>query len=230
MVSLSFVLQGTATAWAQEVLAGKVVGVSDGDTITLLTPEKRQVKIRLDGVDAPETRQPYGAKAKQFTSAFAFGKEARARVKELDRYGRTVADITVADQSLNKALVREGLAWWYRKYAPADLSLKQLEFEARQAKRNLWSDKAPIAPWEWRKGKTASSNKTASPPRATGIAASGSRAEKRAPSTSIGRTIYITNTGTKYHETGCRHLRRSQIAISLKDAEAQGYAPCKHCH
>src|SRR5438128_138901 len=111
-------------------------------------------KIRLHGIDCPEKGQPFGTKAKQFTSSLAFGKGVTVHVKDTDRYGRTVADVILADgRSLNRELVRAGLAWWYRKYAPHDSTLEHLEKGARMAKHGLWADPDPIPPWEWRRGR-----------------------------------------------------------------------------
>ena len=82
----------------------------------------------------------------------AFGKEATVQIKDTDRYGRIVGEVILPDGlSLNKELVFVGLAWWYRKYAPDDRTLKALESGAREAKRGLWIDENPIPPWEWRK-------------------------------------------------------------------------------
>jgi micrococcal nuclease len=93
----------------------RVVGISDGDTITVLTPEKKQVKIRLNGIDAPETGQPFGTRAKQLASELAFGKTVTIKERDKDRYGRTVAEVILPDgRSMNHEMVREGMAWWYR--------------------------------------------------------------------------------------------------------------------
>lgn len=217
-------------AFAQTI-TGKVTGVSDGDTIKVLTADKKEVKIRFDGVDCPETGQPFGSTAKQFTSKAVFGKSVEVKVKDTDRYGRTVGVVIVDGRNLNQSLVKSGMAWWYRKYAPSDATLKQLEFEARQAKIGVWSEpKTAIAPWDWRRGKRPV---TDAPVRVAGSSngrISSRGVSKPAASVPIGNTVYITNTGHKYHEAGCRHLRSSSIAISLKDAEAQGYSPCAHCH
>ena len=209
-------------------LIGKVVGVSDGDTIKVLSAEKREIKVRLDGVDAPEVGQPFGTAAKQFTSKAVFGQQVELVVKDTDRYGRTVAVVLVGGRNLNQSLVKNGMAWWYRQYAPNDASLRQLEAEARAAKIGIWSEsKTAVAPWDWRRGKRPAAPKVAVTRDARGGAAAKAVSARTIPVTA---TVYITNSGEKYHESGCRHLRRSQIAISLKDAEAQGYSPCKHCH
>ena len=100
--------------------AGRVVGVSDGDTITVLHNGKGE-RIRLHGIDCPEKRQAFGKRAKQFTSELVFGNTVTVQVVDLDRYGRTVGEVLLPDgRSLNHELVRAGLAWWYRRYAPDD--------------------------------------------------------------------------------------------------------------
>ena len=115
---------------------GRVVGVSDGDTITVLHNGKGE-RIRLHGIDCPEKRQAFGNRAKQFTSKLVFGTTVTVQVVDRDRYGRTVGVVLLPDgRSLNHELVRAGLAWWYRKYSD-DQSLGDLEAEAREAKRGL---------------------------------------------------------------------------------------------
>ncbi len=130
---------------------GKVVGITDGDTLTLLADQK-EIKIRLSQIDTPESGQPYGTRAKQTLSDLAFGKEAIAKVEDVDRYGRSVARVYVGDLDVNAELVRQGAAWVYRKYATDD-SLYRIETEARDAKLGLWglpeTERTP--PWEWRK-------------------------------------------------------------------------------
>ena len=143
----------TTQAKASELLTGKVVRVADGDTITLLV-DQTQHRIRLHGIDCPERGQPFGTKAKQFTSNLVFGQTVTARVVDVDRYGRQVCRVTLPDgKDLSAELVRAGLAWWYRHYAPDDEELAKLEAEAREEKRGLWVDPEPVPPWEWRKSK-----------------------------------------------------------------------------
>lgn len=135
-----------------ELISGSVVAVSDGDTITLLTSEKVQIKIRLYGIDAPESKQAFGQKSKQALSALIFGKTVSADVKDKDRYGRSIAVIEVGATNVNEEQVKEGMAWWYRTYAKKDARLAQLEGEARAAKLGLWSESDPVPPWEFRRG------------------------------------------------------------------------------
>jgi endonuclease YncB( thermonuclease family) len=129
---------------------GKVVGVSDGDTITVLRPEKSQVKIRLHGIDCPERGQAFGKKAKQFTSNMVFGKTVTVKPTDKDRYGRIVAWIYMDGKSLNEALVMAGLAWHYKKYS-SDQNLSDAESKARNKRVGLWSDPHSIPPWEYRR-------------------------------------------------------------------------------
>ncbi|MFH1023790.1 MAG: thermonuclease family protein [Planctomycetota bacterium] len=130
----------------------KVVSVTDGDTLKVLNG--KTVTIRLNGIDCPEKAQAFGQKAKQFTSEMVFGKLVTVKEKGRDRYGRTIGEVILEDgRNLNRELVRAGMAWWYRQYAPKDAELEVLELEAREAKRGLWVDADPVPPWEWRKRK-----------------------------------------------------------------------------
>jgi endonuclease YncB( thermonuclease family) len=128
----------------------RVVGIADGDTIRVLH-ENGEVRIRLHGIDCPEKGQAFGTRAKQFTADLVFGQDVRIRVRDVDRYGRTVAEVWLEDgRMLNRELVDAGLAWWYRQYAPYDETMRELEREAREAGRGLWAEADPVAPWEWR--------------------------------------------------------------------------------
>src|SRR3989454_1517607 len=141
-VVLSLILLPSTVAFAD--FSGRVVGITDGDTIKVMH-NGRAEKIRLHGIDCPEKGQPFGTKAKQFTSEMVFGKTVTVRVTDRDRYGRTVADVILPDgRVLNRELVAAGLAWWYRKYAPHDATLEQLEKEARSANRGLLADPHPV--------------------------------------------------------------------------------------
>jgi endonuclease YncB( thermonuclease family) len=135
-----------------QVITGRVVGVADGDTLTALEGRVRH-KIRLNGIDAPEMGQPFSNQAKEYASSLAFGKTVTVRRRSTDRYGRMVADVELpGGGSLNREMVRAGLAWWFRRYAPKERELARLEREARDARRGLWAGPAPpVAPWEWRK-------------------------------------------------------------------------------
>ena len=130
---------------------GKVVGVTDGDSIKVLKAGK-QVKIRLASIDCPEKGQPYSKAAKKFTANLVAGKSVKVWPTDTDRYGRTIAFVFVGSKDLNKELLKAGLAWHYKKYS-RDPELAKLEFEARSKKVGLWKEPDQIAPWEWRKNK-----------------------------------------------------------------------------
>ena len=130
---------------------GRVVGVADGDTISVMHAG-RAVRVRLHGIDAPEKGQAFSNRAKQFVSDLVFGKEVNIRDRGLDRYGRTIGEVFLLDgRNVNHEIVRAGLAWWFRRYAPNDSELEKLEAEARKARRGLWADRDPMPPWEWRR-------------------------------------------------------------------------------
>lgn len=132
-------------------LSGRVVGVHDGDTLTLLDANRHQTKIRLAEIDTPESAQPYGSRAKQALSDLVFGQDIRVDVREQDRYGRTVGRVYVGTTDVNAAMVSAGAAWVYRQYSH-DPELLRLETEARSAGRGLWSlpEAQRPPPWEWR--------------------------------------------------------------------------------
>jgi endonuclease YncB( thermonuclease family) len=133
-----------AAALYAEDFVGKVVAISDGDTI----------RVMHNG--ASERIRPFGTRAKQFTGDLAFGQVVTVKVRDIDRYKRTVAEIILPDgRNLNQEIVRAGLAWWYERYARRETVLQDLEQEARDAKRGLWSEPNPVAPWDWRKNAAA---------------------------------------------------------------------------
>jgi endonuclease YncB( thermonuclease family) len=141
-----------------ETLVGKVVAVTDGDTIKILVGTD-QVKVRLAGIDAPESKQPFGTRAKQALSEKIFGQEVPVEAQGKDRYGRTLGTIFVGTRNINVEMVQEGMAWQFVKYDKSK-SLAEAEAAARKAKRGLWADPNPVAPWEWRveKKKAGASN------------------------------------------------------------------------
>ena len=136
-------------ALAAADLNGKVVSVTDGDTITVLV-DREQVKVRLDGIDAPERRQAFGNAAREKLAALVFDQNVKVITKGKDRYGRTIGTVIAGERSVNLQMVEAGLAWHYLEYSK-DPELARAEREARAAKRGLWADPAPVAPWEFRK-------------------------------------------------------------------------------
>ena len=127
-------------------LSGKVVSIHDGDTITLLQ-DKQQIKVRLFGIDAPELKQPYGKKSKQFLANLIAGEVVEVDENGKDRYKRTIGTIYLNGADINAQMVANGYAWAYRKfskkYAPQ-------ESKAKKQGLGLWRDKEPIPPWVFR--------------------------------------------------------------------------------
>ena len=143
-----------------------VVGISDGDTLTARCGQPgqyEQVKVRLQGIDAPERKQPFGNQAREALSDLTYMKEAELRCNKMDRYKRQVCSVWVAPAAKGPrtldaglAMVTVGMAWWYRSYAKEQSPQErgQYEFaeqEAKARKVGLWRDLEPIAPWDWRK-------------------------------------------------------------------------------
>jgi len=129
---------------------GRVVSVHDGDTLTVLI-DRRQVRVRLTDIDAPELRQPFGTRSRQSLSDLCFGKTAALDVRGQDRYQRTLARVTCAGTDANSEQVRRGYAWTFVRYARRDSALYALQGEARAAHRGLWADPLPTPPWDWRR-------------------------------------------------------------------------------
>jgi endonuclease YncB( thermonuclease family) len=132
------------------------VGVSDGDTVTALTAGKEQMKIRLSGIDAPESRQPFGQRSKQSLSNLVYGKEVDLTCGKVDRYKRHICLIRVDGRDANLEQIKQGMAWHYKAYAreqptaERDLYAAE-EMRAKNASMGLWREPDPVPPWDWRK-------------------------------------------------------------------------------
>ncbi len=146
-----FMLYLTALLIFGQIWDGRVVGVTDGDTITLLVG-KEQKKIRLAEIDAPEKSQAFGNLAKMMLSQKIFGETVRVTVAEKDRYGRYVGKVSLDGRNINEEMVKEGYAWHYRQYSH-NPEMALAEFEARKNQSGLWQLPA-TPPWDYRKQKT----------------------------------------------------------------------------
>lgn len=135
----------------------KVIGIKDGDTVEILMDGKPQV-VRLSHIDCPEKKQPFGNNAKQFASDLCFGKKVKLSTGwKKDRNKRLLAEIILSNgKNLNKELVKNGLAWHYKRYSK-DNSYDDLEKQARKQKLGLWKEKKQVSPWEWRKSRKKTS-------------------------------------------------------------------------
>ena len=135
-------------AWAAP--EGFVVGVHDGDTLTVLV-DKQQIKVRLAEIDAPELRQPYGNRSKQGLHELCYQELAEVKQVARDRYGRSVGTVKCRDTDAGAHQVALGLAWVYDRYSKPNSPLYHLQESAKAEKRGLWADNDPVPPWEWRK-------------------------------------------------------------------------------
>lgn len=139
-----------------ETLVGRVVGLADGDTVTVLDSQQVQHRVRIAGIDAPEKRQPYSARSKLSLSALVMGREVAVDWRKVDRYGRLVGTVRLDGVDAGLEQVRIGLAWHYKAYegeqSPADRMLyAATEDTARRAKLGLWSQSSPEPPWDFRR-------------------------------------------------------------------------------
>jgi endonuclease YncB( thermonuclease family) len=191
------------------------VGIADGDTISVMWQGKPQ-KIRLYGVDCPESRQEFGTRARQFTAGLVYRKTVRVTPFEQDRYGRTVAMVEVDGVSLNQALLAEGLAWVYDRYCqvPECSVWQEIQEEARQERRGLWVDPNPVPPWDWRRGGEKREKAPATP---------------RSPATGP----YHGNSKSRvFHQENCPYFNCANCRVvfaSRNSAIADGYRPCPRC-
>lgn len=130
----------------------KVVGVSDGDTVTLLSKDKKQLHVRINAIDSPEKNQPYGNAAKKYLSSLIFNKEVDIDPFKLDKYGRTVATVWLSEQDVGLEMVKAGYSWVFVKYADPKIfpEYYAAEKQAKKSRTGLWSDPSSVPPWQWR--------------------------------------------------------------------------------
>ena len=136
----------------ENTIKGKVIKVADGDTITIVTEDGQKVRVRLEGIDAPEKGQDFGNKSKQFLNDLCYNKIVKVIDKGQDKYGRMLGVVYLDDLNLNEEMVRNGLSWYYD-YFVEDSRLDSLQQQARKDKLNIWSMKKPVHPHEFRKNK-----------------------------------------------------------------------------
>lgn len=159
MTLISAIIAAAVSLSAQATtIDGRVVGVTDGDTITVLDAQNQQHKIRLAGIDAPEKAQAFGQASKTHLSDLVFGREVTLDCGKTDRYKREVCVVLVSGRDANLDQVAAGLAWWYRQYKGEQTVLQRAEYEAaetsaRASRLGLWQDADPMAPWMWRRKK-----------------------------------------------------------------------------
>jgi endonuclease YncB( thermonuclease family) len=191
-------------------ITGRVVAVADGDTITLLTPEKRQVKIRLAGIDAPESGQEYGQKSKAALAVMVAGQAVTVAEDGRDRYGRTIGWVRAGEVDANREMVRQGWAWHFTSHNK-DPGIARLQVEAKQARRGLWAaPNPPMAPWDYRALKRGDTTVTKPP------------TEKPA---SAADKYWINSNGVR-HNSGCRWFGKTKSGHYGTKDEGKGCELC----
>lgn len=139
-----------STSLIADELRGKVVGISDGDTIVVLDANRVQHKIRLQGIDAPESSQAFGQKSKAALGEKIHEKDVVVKWTKKDRYDRMLGEVFFGKRFINLEMVKDGWAWHYKQYSSSP-ELAAAENAARSAKRGLWADPNPTPPWDYRK-------------------------------------------------------------------------------
>ena len=222
------ILLGLCTALAskadaQTTLHGRVVQVSDGDTLTVLDAERRTHRVRLYAIDAPERGQDFGERARLALAELCADRHAEVRVIERDRYDRIVGQVNCQGSDANAAMVSGGLAWVYTRFAPPNSPLFALERAARESQIGLWGDSSPQAPWDWR----AQARRSASQP--------GVHAQSPAVSDRSGAQPVRGNLRSQvYHRPDCPnfddiHPGNRVLFDSSAAAEAAGYRLAGNC-
>jgi endonuclease YncB( thermonuclease family) len=133
---------------------GRVVKISDGDTLTVLVA-KKQIRVRLDGIDAPERGQAFGKRSQRSLAQICSAKQAQVEDRGTDRYGRTIGRVNCGGIDANSEQLRRGMAWTFTRYVPIGSPFYELEAYARLRQLGLWADPRPIAPWDWRAARRA---------------------------------------------------------------------------
>ena len=154
----ALILLTAADGYAARTIEGVVRAVYDGDTVLLATREKSRLKVRLYGIDAPETAkpdkpgQPFGEVAKRALLYKIMGRQVSAEIIDIDQYKRAVAVIRHAGRDINREMTAEGLAWAYRQYLQGPYASEYIgaENRARATRTGLWRDANPQPPWEFR--------------------------------------------------------------------------------
>ena len=182
-------------------LSGKVISVTDGDTIKVLV-NKETVTVRLEGIDAPESGQSFGKKAKEALSGLVAGKTVTVKKTGTDKYKRTLGIVIVGDVDASAKLLEDGWAWHFKKYNDEE-RLAKLEEAARKAKRGLWADENAIAPWDY-------------------------RARQKTPEAAPdGLKLYWLNTSSDVrHNERCEHFQKTKRGRLCKADEGK---PCGLC-
>lgn len=221
---LSLLISPSAYA-STSTFTGKVINVADGDTITILTQNDEKIKIRLAGIDCPESFQVHGEKAKQYLTSMVDGKRVRIEPETVDQYGRTVGMVLVNGANINEQIVSNGHGWVFRKYCTADYCKDWLKSEekARKAGAGLWQDANPKPPWEWRAAQRSREDSGNVP----------NPAVVPVPTGGGSTTVYHGNTRSQvFHGPGCVDYNCKNCIVTLgsvQEAVRAGYRAHREC-
>jgi endonuclease YncB( thermonuclease family) len=209
----------------KKAFTGKVVGVTDGDTIVVLDSNKKQHRIRLGEIDTPEKTQAFGTQAKQALSQKIYYKNVRVYFKEKDRYGRIIGTVGYLGRNINAEMVKEGFAWHYKRYSKSKV-LDEFERTAKLNKLGLWKGKLAVAPWDFRH--KSSEVRKASPPKQ--ITKKTTPVIKRPVVKKIEKatklTHWVTDSSGIRHNSSCQHFKNSKGRFTDKNGGERG---CKKC-
>ena len=227
---LACLFVGTAHSQA---IRGRVVAIADGDTLTVLDGQNQQHKIRLNGIDAPESGQEFGQASKRNLSELVFGKDVAVIWSKTDRHSRKVGTVLVGSTNANLEQLKAGLAWYYRQYAGDVPEIERAQYEAAEAearaeKRGLWQQSKPVPPWEFRHSEPAEPIAAPSAP----VTASPSVATTPGQRTT-GRIIGNRNSGI-YHLPNCPDYsriaeRNREYFDTEADAMKAGFRKARNC-
>ncbi|NTU72725.1 thermonuclease family protein [Candidatus Roizmanbacteria bacterium] len=216
---------------------GQCIDVADGDTITVLTQTNEKIKIRLGGIDCPESFQVHGEKSKQFLSSLVFDKRVRIVPETIDQYGRTVAMVLVNGANINEQIVAQGHGWVFKKYCTAAHCNDWLKLEAtaRDARIGLWEDENPIPPWEWRTQQKSMHNSTGGLASKDPSPAAGASSSITTPIASTGGSsaVYHGNRRSQvFHGPSCKDYNCKNCTVvlgSIQEAVRSGYRAHREC-
>jgi len=204
------------------VIFGRVVHVADGDTVTVRDILNRKHRVRLYGIDCPESGQEFGDEAARHAAQLAAGKVARVVKYDKDRYGRVVGVVMVDGVNVNQSLIENGYAWKYRKYCKESFckDWRRLEEKAKRARLGLWSDETPVAPWDWRREQREGTAAVVGKPARPGSKGGPARG-------------YSGNVNSRvFHDAECKHFDCKNCLEQFSEREQalqKGYRPCGMC-
>ncbi len=225
----------TARRTAAGQLQGVVIQVFDGDTIEVRTDEGRNIRIRLEGIDAPEAGQAYSAQSRRHLRVLAFSQNVRIEPRDEDQYGRLVARVFAGDQDLSEAMVASGYAWHFTRFS-FDPRLEELEKKARAARLGLWADDSPTPPWEFRSAGGAAASKPPAPKQEQAQPAPRAGSKPSGPKSAARQPVpgpYHGNVKSRvFHAPGCRDYNCASCTAvfqSVEEALKAGYRPHEAC-